>query len=880
MAKLTPMMEQYFEIKKDYKDCLLFFRLGDFYEMFYDDAITTSKELEIALTGKSCGQEQKAPMCGVPFHSAESYISKLVEKGYKVAICEQVEDAKVSKGIVKREVIRIITPGTILDTAVLDEKKNNYLMSIFLSNNNYGIAIVDISTGEFLTTELQNSTENKLIDEIGHFNPAEIICNEPFLNSGTANNIKNRFDIFINPYNKWNFELGTANKNLCSHFSVVSVDGFGLRGMNLAISASGALIQYLIETQKTDLAHISKISLYSTSEFMMLDIGSRRNLELTETLREKSRKGSLLWVLDRTKSVIGARLIRKWIEQPLLKVDEIKKRLNSVEELKDNMLLREELKEYLSTIYDIERLMTKIVYGTANARDLISLKVSIQILPYIVQILGDCYSEYLKEIYSNFDICQDIYELIEKSIIDDAPFSVREGGLIKDGYNDEVDKLRAAKNNGTTWLAELERDEREKTKIKSLKIRYNKIFGYYIEVTNSYSNLVPDRYIRKQTVANAERFITPELKQLEETILGAEEKIVELEYSIFSSIRNKIAQNVERLQGVAQKIAIIDVLQSFAEVAEKEKYIKPIITNDGTLNIVEGRHPVVEKMMEQFISNDTYLDLKSNRLSIITGPNMAGKSTYMRQVALIVLMAQIGSFVPANEATISIVDRIFTRVGASDDLASGQSTFMVEMAEVANILNNATKNSLLILDEIGRGTSTFDGLSIAWAVLEYISNKNVIGAKTLFATHYHELTELEGKLDGVINYCIDVREKNDSIIFLRKIIRGGANHSYGIQVAKLAGLPDSVIERSKQILNQLSDADITKNAKKVSKPIEIKKELEAQIPKQMDLPSVNENRIENKIEIEVINKIKSINIMDTTPIEAFQILMDLQKSIK
>lgn len=857
MAKLTPMMEQYFEIKKDYKDCLLFFRLGDFYEMFYDDALTASKELEIVLTGKNCGQEEKAPMCGIPFHSGESYISRLVEKGYKVAICEQVSDPKASRGIVKREVIRIVTPGTILDNNVLDEKKNNYLMSIFSSNNKYGISIVDITTGEFLTTEIENSVESKLIDEIGHFNPSEIICNEQFITTETAENIKSRFNVFINVYHKWNFEYDTAYKNLCNHFSVNSLDGYGLRGMNSAVCSSGALIQYLIETQKTNLSHILKISIYSNSEYMMLDISSRRNLELTETIREKSRKGSLLWVLDKTKSVLGARLLRKWIEQPLLNLNDINKRLDGVEELKNNQLLREELKEYLSAVYDIERLMTKIVYGTANARDLISLKISLKILPFLHQLLSDCTSDYLKEIYTKFDNCEDIFNLIESSIIDDAPFSVREGGMIKEGYNAEIDKLRAAKNNGTTWLADLEQEEREKTKIKNLRIRYNKVFGYYIEVTNSYAHLIPERYIRRQTVANAERFITPELKELEDTILGAEEKIVDLEYDIFSQIRTRIASNVERIQNIAHLIATVDVLQALSDVAEKENYIKPNMTTDGVLNIVEGRHPVVEKMMNQFISNDTYLDLNDNRLSIITGPNMAGKSTYMRQVALIVLMAQIGSFIPASEATISVVDRIFTRVGASDDLAAGQSTFMVEMAEVANILNNATQNSLLILDEIGRGTSTFDGLSIAWSVLEYISNKNVLGAKTLFATHYHELTELEGKLDGVINYCIDVKEKDDNIIFLRKIIRGGANNSYGIQVAKLAGLPDDVINRAKEILSQLNNADITKNVDETQ----------------------NANTNIDNSNYNIIQKLKLLEVMNLTPLEALQTLYELKNQL-
>ncbi len=853
MGKLTPMMEQYFEIKQNYKDCILFFRLGDFYEMFYEDAIIASKELEIALTGKSCGQEEKAPMCGVPFHSAEVYISKLVERGHKVAVCEQVEDAKIAKGIVKRDVIRVVTPGTILDNNILDEKKNNYLMSIYLSNNKYGISIVDISTGEFLTTQVED--ENRVLNEIGHFNPVEILCNETFIDTSVYNEIKSRFAAFISTFPKIAFEYKMAYRNLCAHFSVVSLDGYGLKGFDLCVSSSGALIEYLIETQKINLSHILNISVYSTSQYMTLDISSRRNLELTETLRDKSRKGSLLWVLDKTKSVLGARLLRKWIDQPLLNKVEIEERLNGVEELKENILLREELKEYLSTIYDIERLMTRIVYGTASPKDLLALKISIKILPFINQLLDDCNSNCLKKLQSQFDNCEDIYELIEKSIADDAPFLLREGGVIKDGYNVELDKLRQAKNKGTLWLSELEASEKQKTKIKNLKIRYNKIFGYYIEITNSNKDMIPDRYIRKQTVANAERFITPELKELEETILGAEEKIIQIEYLIFSEIRSKLAENIKRLQTIAYLISTIDVLQSLGEVADKEGYVKPEIIENGVLNIIDGRHPVVEKTIENFVSNNTYLDIENNRLSIITGPNMAGKSTYMRQVALIVLMAQIGSFVPAKEAHISVVDRIFTRVGASDDLSAGQSTFMVEMSEVANILNNATKNSLLILDEIGRGTSTFDGLSIAWAVLEYISNEYIIGAKTLFSTHYHELTELEGRISGVVNYCIDVKEENDDITFLHKIKRGGANNSYGIQVAKLAGLPNCVIDRSKEILSQLSDADIAKNVEKVNS-------------------THNETQANT-----IIEELKSLNVMSMTPIQAFQILTELQQKL-
>jgi len=812
LAKYTPMMEQYLQIKKDYKYCLLFFRLGDFYELFFDDAVIASKELEIALTGKNCGQNERAPMCGVPFHCADTYIAKLVEKGYKVAVCEQVEDPKLSKTIVKREVIRVVTPGTVLDTNVLDEGKNNFIICIFKNKNGYAVSIADISTGEFLTTEFNINQSNKVLDEIAKYNPSEIICNDCMDLNEKINKI---FNVKVSPYSDWAFDYQTAYSKLCSHFKIINLNGFGLEESELCICCSGALISYLLETQKSNLSNISSIKKYTIDKYMVLDISSRKNLELTQTIRDKSKKGSLLWVLDKTKTAMGARLLRKWIEQPLVDVLEIQKRLDCVEELKGDVFSREDLKEFLNTIYDIERLMSKVIYGTANAKDLISLKMSFINLPYIKELLNDFKCNYINEIYDGFDTLEDLFNLLDKSISNDPPFSLRDGGLIKEGFNDEVDKLRTARKDGGQWIIEMEQDERKKTGIKNLRIKYNKIFGYYIEVTNSYKGLVPENYIRKQTLANCERYITPELKDIEETILGADEKAIELEYEIFTQIRKQVADNVERVQNTAYLISVIDVLSSLANVADKQNYNKPKLNQMGIIEIKNGRHPVVEQAnKDSFIPNDTFLDTDENRMSIITGPNMAGKSTYMRQVALIVIMAQIGSFVPAESADIGIADRVFTRVGASDDLATGQSTFMIEMTEVANILNNATSNSLIILDEIGRGTSTFDGLSIAWAVLEYIADKKTIGARTLFATHYHELTELEEKIDGIKNYCVSVQENGEDIIFLRKIVRGGTDHSYGIHVAKLAGVPNKVIMRSNEILKELDKYNINNKTNK------------------------------------------------------------------
>ncbi|MBM6828512.1 DNA mismatch repair protein MutS [Anaerotignum lactatifermentans] len=871
MAKITPMMQQYFAIKENYKHCLLFFRLGDFYEMFFEDAVIASKELEITLTGKDWGQEERAPMCGVPFHSADGYIARLVEKGYKVAICEQVEDPKLAKGIVKRDVIRVITPGTLLDQSVLDESKNNYIMAVYGEKSGYGLAVCDVTTGEFQTTQFPTIlAASKILDEIARFSPAELICNEGLKEHPLAEEIKKRFQIYLNDIDERMFSHRTAKKTLEDHFHVASLDGFGLEKKPQAISAAGGLMWYLLETQKNGLEHISAVKYYTTGDFMPLDVASRRNLELTETMREKNKRGSLLGVLDETKTAMGARMMRKWVEQPLLQAEEIRKRLDGVEELKNDLFLREEIKDVLRTMYDFERIMSRVVYQNANARDLAMLKNSIANLPLLKNILMRCKSGCLRELYEKLDPLENIHELIEKAIVEDPPFTVREGGMIREGYCDELDTYSRAKKEGTSWIHQMEEEEREKTGIKNLKIRYNKVFGYYLEVTKSNLEDVPDNYIRKQTLANCERFITPELNDLAELILGSEEKIVSLEYDLFTEIRNAVAAEVERIQFCAHIISELDVLQSLAEVASSRNYVKPVVDDGDVIDIKGGRHPVVEKLMDgQFIPNDTYLDNDETRLAIITGPNMAGKSTYMRQTALIVLMAQMGSFVPADSAHIGIVDRIFTRVGASDDLSAGQSTFMVEMTEVANILHNATSKSLLILDEIGRGTSTFDGLSIAWAVLEYVADPKVIGAKTLFATHYHELSELEGKLAGVKNYCVAVQEQGEDIIFLRKIKRGGADHSYGVQVARLAGLPNKVIKRSNQILKQLNAADITKKAKRIAAESREQAEETAQ---QVDMFHLEETQM--------LEEIKKLDIMAMTPMEALQKLFDLQKRAK
>ncbi len=880
MAELTPMMKQYMETKSQYQDCILFYRLGDFYEMFFDDALTASRELEITLTGKNCGQEERAPMCGVPYHAVESYLNKLVSKGYKVAICEQVEDPKTAKGIVKREVVRIVTPGTNLDTQALDESKNNYIMCIVYIADRYGVSVADITTGDYFVTELEDSA--KLMDEIYRFSPSEIICNEAFYMSGMdLDGMKDRLGITIYSLDAWYFDDEICRQKLLEHFKVSSFAGLGLADYDCGVISAGALLQYLLETQKNDLSNLTHITPYMSGKYMMLDSSTRRNLELCETLREKQKRGSLLWVLDKTKTAMGARTLRKYVEQPLIDKKEIEKRLDAVQELKDQAISREELREYLSPVYDLERLIMKITYGSANPRDLTAFRTSLEMLPPIRYILQDMQCELLKSITEDLDPLEDLCTLITNAIREEPPIAMKEGNIIRDGYNEEVDKLRRAKSDGKDWLAKLENDEREKTGIKNLRIKYNKVFGYYLEVTNSYKDLVPEYYTRKQTLANAERYITPELKELEDMILGAEDKLYALEYELYTEVRETIAAEVERIQQTAKAVAALDVFASLALVAERNNYVRPKINEKGVIDIKEGRHPVVERMIpnDMFIANDTYLDDKKHRISIITGPNMAGKSTYMRQTALIALMAQVGSFVPAKSANIGISDRIFTRVGASDDLASGQSTFMVEMTEVANILRNATSKSLLILDEIGRGTSTFDGLSIAWAVVEYISDSRLLGAKTLFATHYHELTELEGKIENVNNYCIAVKEKGDDIVFLRKIVKGGADKSYGIQVAKLAGVPDLVINRAKEIVEELSEEDITTRVSEIATKDKVSKK-KPKVKKYDEVDIAQMSLFDTVKDDDVLEELKNLDVGNMTPIDALNTIYRLQNKLK
>ena len=880
MAELTPMMKQYMETKSQYQDCILFYRLGDFYEMFFDDALTASRELEITLTGKNCGQEERAPMCGVPYHAVEGYLNRLVSKGYKVAICEQVEDPKTAKGIVKREVVRIVTPGTNLDTQALDESRNNYIMCIVYIADRYGVSVADITTGDYFVTEFTDS--GKLMDEICRFAPSEIICNEAFYMSGMdLDGMKDRLGITIYSLDAWYFDDAVCRQKLLDHFKVSSFAGLGLADYDCGVISAGALLQYLLETQKNDLSNLTHITPYAAGKYMMLDSSTRRNLELCETLREKQKRGSLLWVLDKTKTAMGARTLRKYVEQPLIEKAEIERRLDAVQELKEQAISREELREYMGPVYDLERLITRISYGTANPRDLTAFRTSLEMLPPIRLILQDMECSLLKEICEDLDPLEDLCSLITDAIREDPPIAMKEGNIIRDGYNEEVDKLRRAKSDGKDWLAKLENEEREKTGIKNLRIKYNKVFGYYLEVTNSYKDMVPDYYTRKQTLANAERYITPELKELEDMILGAEDKLYALEYEIYTEVRETVASQVERIQKTARAVAALDVFASLALTAERNNYTRPKINEKGVIDIKEGRHPVVEQMIpnDMFISNDTYLDDKKHRISIITGPNMAGKSTYMRQTALIALMAQVGSFVPAQSANIALSDRIFTRVGASDDLASGQSTFMVEMTEVANILRNATSKSLLILDEIGRGTSTFDGLSIAWAVVEYISDSRLLGAKTLFATHYHELTELEGKIDNVNNYCIAVKEKGDDIVFLRKIVKGGADKSYGIQVAKLAGVPDLVISRAKEIVEELSDEDITTRVSEIAERDRVsRKKPKAKKYDEVDIAQMS--LFDTVKDDDVLEELKNLDVGNMTPIDALNTIYRLQNKLK
>lgn len=871
-VNMSPMMQEYCKTKEEYKDCILFYRLGDFYEMFFDDALLVSKELELTLTGKDCGLEERAPMCGIPFHAADTYINRLIERGHKVAICEQVEDPKKAKGLVKRAVIRVVTPGTTLDATSLDESKNNYLMSIVSIADRFGCAIADITTGDCFLTEVPNS--QKLVDEINKFSPAEIICNDSFFMSGVdTDDLKERLGICIFSLDAWYFDDDTCRKELREHFHVTNLEGLGISDYDSGIIAAGALFLYLKETQKTALSQMTTIRPYTAERYMLIDSSSRRNLELVETLREKQKRGSLLWVLDKTKTAMGARTLRSFVEQPLIDAEEINRRLEALEELNEKPMLRDEIREYLNPVYDLERLVSRISFKSANPRDMVAFASSLEMIPYIKQVLKDFQAPILKEIYEDMDSLEDITDLIKHAIVDEPPLAQKDGGIIREGFNEDVDKFRSARTDGKKWLTELETKERERTGIKSLKIKYNRVFGYALEVTNTFKELVPENYIRKQTLANAERYITEELKNLENMILGAEDKLYALEYELFSNVRDKVGQEVIRIQRTAKAIAGLDVFASLALVAERNHYVRPKVNEGGIIDIKGGRHPVVEQMIDNdmFIANDTYLDNTKKRVSIITGPNMAGKSTYMRQTALIVLMAQIGSFVPADKAVVGIVDRIFTRVGASDDLASGQSTFMVEMTEVANILRNATAKSLLILDEIGRGTSTFDGLAIAWAVIEHISNTKLCGAKTLFATHYHELTELEGKLSGVTNYCIAVKEKGDDIVFLRKIVKGGADKSYGIQVAKLAGVPDSVINRAKELVEELSDADITAAVKDLASPKK-KPKVEMDMAQMSLFDTVQDN--------DIIEELKGIDIGNLTPMEALNTLYNLQNKIK
>ena len=879
MAGLSPMMAQYMETKKQYSDCILFYRLGDFYEMFFDDALTASKELEITLTGKECGLEERAPMCGVPYHAVDSYLSRLVQKGYKVAIAEQMEDPKLAKGLVKREVIRVVTPGTITSAQALDETKNNYLMGIVYLADRMGVSVADITTGDFLVTEI--STDRALFDEINKFSPAEVICNDAFSMSGISlEDLKDRYHFTVSTLDSRFFQDESCRKVLREHFKVGSLEGLGLGDYDCGVIAAGAVLQYLYETQKSTLDHLTTIVPYATGNYMVLDSSTRRNLELLETMREKQKRGSLLWVLDKTRTAMGARLLRTWIEQPLISKEEILKRQNAIEELNLNYISREELGEYLNPVYDLERLIGRISYKTANPRDLLAFRNSIAMVPHIKRLLGEFTSDALKELAEDLDPLEDLNDLITRAIVEEPPITVREGGMIKDGYNEEADRLRHAKTEGKTWLAELEARERDSTGIKNLKVKYNKVFGYYFEVTNSFKDLVPEYFIRKQTLTNAERYTTDDLKNLEDVILGAEDKLFSLEYDLFCEVRDAIAAEVVRIQKTARAIAAIDVFASLSTVATRNNYVKPQINEKGTIQIKGGRHPVVEKMMrdDMFVANDTILDNSKNRISIITGPNMAGKSTYMRQTALIVLMAQIGSFVPADQANIGICDRIFTRVGASDDLASGQSTFMVEMTEVANILRNATRNSLLILDEIGRGTSTFDGLSIAWAVVEHISNTRLLGAKTLFATHYHELTELEGLMNGVTNYCIAVKEQGDDIVFLRKIVKGGADKSYGIQVAKLAGVPDSVINRAKELVEQLVDSDLTARTREIAEGIAPAGH--KPVPKPDDVEMSQLTLFDTVREDDIIEELKNLELGNMTPIDALNTLYRMQMKLK
>ena len=861
---MTPMMEQYFEIKNQYKDYLLFYRLGDFYEMFFDDAILVSRELELTLTGRDCGEAERAPMCGVPFHSAEGYIGKLIEKGYRVAICEQVEDPALAKGLVKRDVIRVITPGTLIESNLLTESKNNYVCSVYIGESQSGVCFADVSTAEVHATCFDNvNLESRLKNELGTYAPSELIVNVSVSKmSWLADYIKERLGCVLLDNQPHRFELQAAHERVDRQFD----EGIrsAVSGLHAVVASVGALLGYIEEMQKCDISYIKKLNLYNDGQYMELDINTRRNLELTEAMRTKDKKGSLLWVLDKTKTAPGARLLRKWVEHPLLNVREIARRQNAVGELFENFMLREEMGSLLDHVLDLERLITKVVYGSANAKDLRAIAATVSILPELKTLLATCKSDELSSIYRDLDLLEDICGLIDRAIVEEPPFLIREGGMIKEGYNDDVDRLREIMADGKGWIERVAAEEKEKTGIKTLKIGYNKVFGYYIEVSRSFVDMVPDTYIRKQTLSGAERYITQELKDMESTILGAKDKVCSLEYDLFQEVRSIVAENSERIQKTAALISLVDVYLSLATVASRNKYVCPEIDPGSVISIKAGRHPVVEQFVKDtyFVPNDVYLDTEHNRLMLITGPNMAGKSTYMRQVALITIMAQIGSFVPAEDARVGVVDKVFTRVGASDDLASGQSTFMLEMNEVAYILKNATKRSLIIYDEVGRGTSTFDGMSIARAIVEYTRGKK-LGAKTLFATHYHELTSLEDEFDGIVNYNIAAKKRGDDITFLRKIVRGSTDDSYGIEVAKLAGIPNEVIKRAKEILKvvETSARSLTLSGN------------EDQF-EQDDLITCDDC-----LEEQIINELRAVDINTLSPFEAMTFLYDLKKRL-
>lgn len=873
---LSPMMREYLKMKESYSDCILMYRVGDFYEMFFEDAKTVSKALELTLTGKECGLEERAPMCGVPFHALDTYVNRLIQQGFKVAVCDQVEDPREARGLVKREVTRIVTPGTNLDIQSLEEGKNNYIMGIVCLDNRIGVSTADVSTGEFLVTELTGVS--KLMDEIQRFSPSEIVCNNALMLSGLdLSDLQDRLGIMINTIRDSKFDDQDTRRILTEHFKVHDLSALGLEDMTCGINAAGGLLGYLLETQKNDLGHINRIRHYHAENYMILDSSTIRNLELTETLREKQKKGSLLWVLDHTKTAMGARLLRFSVEQPLIDEKVINERLDAVESFNQNEISCEELREYLNPVYDLERLVMRVSYGTANPRDLIALKGSLDMLPAIKDQLSQLNSRKLKQLNEELDDLKDLTSLIEGAITPEPPLAMKEGGIIRDGYDQQVDDYRHAARDGRLWLAELEEKERQATGIHTLKIKYSRVFGYVFEVTNSFKDKVPERFIRKQTLVGGERYTTPELKELEDKILGSQDKLNALEYELYTDIREQINREIPRIQQTARALAEIDMLASFSYISRRNHYVRPIINSKGVIAIKDGRHPVVENMIREdaFIPNDTNLDNDKKRLAIITGPNMAGKSTYMRQTALIVLMAQIGCFVPAKSADICLADRIFTRVGASDDLGSGQSTFMVEMSEVANILRNATARSLIILDEIGRGTSTFDGLAIAWAVVEYIADKKLIGAKTLFATHYHELTELEGKIGGVSNYCIAVKENAGGIVFLRKIIKGSADKSYGIEVARLAGVPEAVLTRAHELVGKLSDADITEaietltqTASRKSKPVHYD---DVDLHQMSFLTAVPDE--------DVLEELKTLDLSNLTPLDALNTLYKLQNKL-